>query len=321
MTHAIVARQPGGPEVLQLAEVERPVPGPGQVLVKVAAAGVNFIETYQRSGTYQVPFPFTPGAEFSGTVEGVGEGVTDVAVGDRIATAEGSRGYAGYALVAADRALPVPDGVDLPTAAALPLQGMTAHFLMNSTFNVQPGQTVLTHAGAGGVGLLLLQLLKARGARVITTVSTDAKEALARDSGADVVLRYDGFADKVREITDGTGVDVVFDGVGKDTFEGSLGSLRVRGMLVLFGAASGKVPPFDLQRLNPAGSLFVTRPTIGHYLQNPQERRWRSGEIFAAAANGSLKVRIGGQYPLAEAGQAHTDLEQRRTTGKVLLLP
>lgn len=321
MTHAIVARQPGGPEVLQLAVVERPVPGPGQVLVKVAAAGVNFIETYQRSGTYQVPFPFTPGAEFSGTVEAVGDGVTDVAVGDRIATAEGSRGYAGYALVAADRALPVPDGVDLPTAAALPLQGMTAHYLMNSTFNVQPGQTVLTHAGAGGVGLLLLQLLKARGARVITTVSTDEKEALAREAGADVVLRYDGFADKVREITDGTGVDVVFDGVGKDTFEGSLGSLRVRGMLVLFGAASGKVPPFDLQRLNAAGSLFVTRPTIGHYLQNPQERRWRSGEIFAAAANGSLKVRIGAQYPLAAAGQAHTDLEQRRTTGKVLLVP
>lgn len=321
MTHAIVARQPGGPEVLQLAEVERPVPGPGQVLVKVAAAGVNFIETYQRSGTYQVPFPFTPGGEFSGTVEAVGEGVTDVAVGDRIATAEGSRGYAEYALVAADRALPVPDGVDLPTAAALPLQGMTAHFLMNSTFNVQPGQTVLTHAGAGGVGLLLLQLLKARGARVITTVSTDGKAALASGAGADVVLRYDGFADKVREITDGTGVDVVFDGVGKDTFEGSLGSLRVRGMLVLFGAASGKVPPFDLQRLNPAGSLFVTRPTIGHYLQNPQERRWRSGEIFAAAANGSLKVRIGAQYPLAEAAQAHTDLEQRRTTGKVLLVP
>jgi NADPH2:quinone reductase len=321
MTHAILARQPGGPEVLEFAEVQRPVPGPGQVLVKVAAAGVNFIETYQRSGAYNVPFPFTPGAEFSGTVDAVGDGVTDVAVGDRVATAEGSRGYSEYALVAADRILPVPGDVDLLTAAALPLQGMTAHYLMNSTFNVQPGQTVLTHAGAGGVGLLLLQLLKARGARVITTVSTDEKEALAREAGADVVLRYDGFADKVREITNGDGVDVVFDGVGKDTFEGSLTSLRVRGMLVLFGAASGKVPPFDLQRLNPAGSLFVTRPTLGHYLQNPQERRWRSGEIFAAAANGSLSVRIGGKYPLAEAAQAHTDLEHRRTTGKVLLVP
>jgi len=215
----------------------------------------------------------------------------------------------------------VPEGVDLLTGAALPLQGMTAHYLMNSTFSVQPGQTVLTHAGAGGVGLLLLQLLKTRGARVITTVSTDEKEALAREAGADFVLRYDGFAEKVREITNGDGVDVVFDGVGKDTFEGSLSSLRVRGMLVLFGAASGKVPPFDLQRLNSAGSLFVTRPTIGHHLQNPQERRWRSGEIFAAAADGSLKVRIGAQYPLADAARAHTDLEARRTTGKVLLVP
>jgi NADPH2:quinone reductase len=321
MTHAIVARQPGGPEVLELAEVERPVPGPGQVLVKVAAAGVNFIDTYQRSGTYKVAFPFTPGAEAAGTVEELGDGVIGLNVGDRVATGEGSRCYAGYTLIDAEKALPVPDGVDDLTAAALPLQGMTAHYLINSSFRVEPGHTVLTHAGAGGVGLLLIQLLKAKGARVITTVSSDEKEALALGAGADHVLRYEGFADKVRELTDGTGADVVYDGVGKDTFDGSLSSLRIRGSLVLFGAASGPVPPVDPQRLHFGGSLSLTRPTLGHFLLNAQERRWRSGEIFAAAADGSLKVRIGASYPLAGAAQAHTDLEHRLTTGKVLLVP
>lgn len=321
MTHAILARQPGGPEVLELAEVERPVPGPGQVLVKVAAAGVNFIDTYQRSGTYKVAFPFTPGSEAAGTVEELGDGVTGLNVGDRVATAEGSRCYAGYTLIDAEKALPVPDGVDDLTAAALPLQGMTAHYLINSSFRVEPGHTVLTHAGAGGVGLLLIQLLKAKGARVITTVSSDEKEALALDAGADHVLRYEGFADKVRELTDGTGADVVYDGVGRETFDGSLSSLRIRGSLVLFGAASGPVPPVDPQRLNSGGSLSLTRPTLGHFLLNAQERRWRSGEIFAAAADGSLKVRIGASYPLAGAAQAHTDLEHRLTTGKVLLVP
>lgn len=321
MTHAILAQQPGGPEVLEFVEVQRPQPGPGQLLIKVAAVGVNFIDTYHRRGLYPVKFPLTPGSEASGTVAEVGEGVTGFALGVRVATAEGLRMYAEFALVDADKALLVPDDVDLLTAAALPLQGMTAHFLMNSTFRVQPGQSVLTHAGAGGVGLLLLQLLKARGARVITTVSTDEKEALARDAGADEVLRYEGFADEVRGLTGGVGVDVVYDGVGKDTFEGSLASLRTRGMLVLFGAASGPVPPFDLQRLNPAGSLYVTRPTISHHLQDSQERRWRSTEIFGAAASGELKVQIGASYPLREAAQAHRDLQARKTTGKVLLVP
>lgn len=321
MTHAIVARQAGGPEVLEYREVERPAPGPGQLLIKVGAAGVNFIDTYKRGGIYKVPYPFTPGSEAAGTVESVGDGVTAFAPGDRVATAEGIDCYADYALVDEDAALPVPDGIDDFTAAALPLQGMTAHYLMNSTFKVESGHKVLLHAGAGGVGLLLIQLLKARGAEVITTVSTADKEELARGAGADHVLRYDGFAARAREITGGTGVDVVFDGVGKDTFDGSLEALRIRGMLVLFGAASGPVPPVDPQRLNAGGSLFLTRPTMGHYLRDAAERRWRSDEIFAAAADGTLDVRIGGRYPLSQAAQAHRDLEGRQTTGKVILVP
>lgn len=319
--HAIVARQSGGPEVLQLAEVDRPVPGPGQLLVKVAAAGVNFIDTYQRSGVYKVQLPFTPGSEMAGTVEATGDGVDDFSAGDRVATAEGARCYAGYTLLDQAKAYPVPDGVDDLTAAALPLQGITAHYLINSSFRVEPGHTVLTHAGAGGVGLLLIQLLKEKGARVITTVSSDAKELLAREAGADHVLRYSGFPHHVRELTDGKGVDVVYDGVGRDTFDGSLSCLRTRGSLVLFGAASGPAPAFDPQRLNAGGSLTLTRPSISHFLLNEQERRWRSTEIFNAVAAGNLKVRIGASYPLADAGRAHQDLEGRRTTGKVLLVP
>ena len=321
--HAILARRAGGPEVLELGETARPVPSPGQLLIRVAAVGVNFIDTYKRSGVYKVSYPFTPGSEASGTIEEVGEGVTGFSPGDRVATAEGINCYAGYALIDEDKALPVPDGLDDFTAAALPLQGVTAHYLINSTFKVEPGHTVLLHAGAGGVGLLMIQMLKAKGAHVITTVSTDAKEQLAREAGSDHVLRYDGFAERVRDLTNGTGADVVYDGVGKDTFDSSLASLRVRGMLVLFGGASGPVPPFDPQRLNAGGSLYLTRPTMGHYLRDARERRWRSDDVFAAAAAaaGSLKVRIGARYSLAEAAQAHDDLEQRRTTGKVILIP
>jgi NADPH:quinone reductase len=318
---AIVAAAPGGPEVLQPQDVEVPAPGPGQLLVKVAAAGVNFIETYERSGTYKVSFPFTPGSEAAGTVAALGEGVAGVQIGHRVAFSEGSATYAEYALVPAEAALPVPDGVGLDVAAALPLQGMTAHYLVNSSFKAGPEHTVLTHAGAGGVGLILTQLLKAKGARVITTVSSDEKEALARSAGADEVLRYTGFPEKVRELTNGTGVDVVYDGVGKDTFDGSLASLRRRGMLVLFGGASGQVPPFDLQRLNAGGSLFVTRPKLADHLLTPEERQWRSSELFDAVLAGRLEVRIGGSYPLAEAARAHEDLQARRTTGKLLLVP
>ncbi|MHA7263403.1 quinone oxidoreductase family protein [Arthrobacter sp. TMN-37] len=321
MPKAIVVTETGGPGVLVSTEVPRPVPAGTQLLVEVAAAGVNFIETYQRSGAYPVELPFTPGAEAAGVVVELGPSAAGFSVGDRVAFAEGAGTYAEYALVEADKALPVPDGVELETAAAVVLQGLTAHYLSNSTFPVASGQTVLTHAGAGGVGLLLIQLLKAKGARVITTVSSPGKEELARGAGADEVLGYDGFDEAVRELTGGTGVDVVYDGVGRDTFEGSLKSLRVRGTMVLFGAASGAVPPMDPQRLNHGGSLFLTRPSINHYLRTAEERRWRSGDLFGAITAGALDVRIGARYPLADAGRAHEDLQARRTTGKVLLIP
>ena len=321
MAKAIVAAAPGGPEVLELQEVDKPVPGPGQLLVKMAAAGVNFIETYERSGVYNVKFPYTPGSEGAGTVEAVGDGSGNWAAGDRVAFCEGARTYAEYSLVDADKALAVPDGISDETAAAIPLQGLTAHYLVNSSFKAAEGQTVLTHAGAGGVGLILTQLLKAKGVRVITTVSSDEKEELARAAGADEVLRYDGFADKVRQLTGGTGVDAVYDGVGKDTFDGSLASLRTRGTLVLFGGASGQVPPFDLQRLNSGGSLFVTRPKLKDHLLDADERGWRAREIFGAVAAGDLDIRIGASYPLADAARAHEDLQGRRTTGKLLLVP
>lgn len=319
--HAIIAPKAGGPEVFEYVSTELPVPGPGQLLVKVAAAGVNFIETYQRSGVYRVRYPFIPGSECSGTVEAVGADVSDFAPGDRVATAEGSATYANYTVLDADKALPVADGVSLEEAGALPLQGMTAHYLINSSYDVKPGDTVLTYAGAGGVGLLLIQLLKLRGATVITTTSTEEKAALARAAGADHVLAYDEVPARVREITQGRGVEVVYDGIGKDTFENSLNSLKTRGTLVLFGGASGQVPPFDLQRLNAHGSLTVTRPKLSDFLLDPEERRWRSGELFDLVAQGKLNVRIGASFPLAEAGAAHTALESRATTGKVVLVP
>ncbi|WP_146363208.1 quinone oxidoreductase family protein [Arthrobacter yangruifuii] len=320
MHKAIVVPQPGGPEILRYEEVALPQPGPRQILVKVAAAGVNFIDTYQRGGVYPMSYPFIPGSEAAGTVvsAGVDSGFRE---GDRVATAEGGGAYAQYMLMDADTALPVPPGIRDDTAAALLLQGFTAHYLCSSTFPARAGQTALVHAGAGGVGLLLIQLLKARGVTVIATVSTEEKEVLARGAGADHVLRYAGFPDQVRALTDGTGVDVVYDGVGAATFDGSLASLRTRGMMVLFGGASGQVPPFDIQRLNAAGSLFLTRPTVAHYLLTPEERQWRARELFDAVLAGKLEVRIGQSYPLAEASRAHADLEGRRTTGKVLLVP
>lgn len=318
--HAISIEQAGGPEVLTWTEVPVPQPGPGQVLVRTAAAGLNFIETYQRSGVYDVDHPFTPGSEGSGTVVTLGEGVSEVNVGDRVATASGVGSYAEHFLAPADKLLPVPDGMDLVEAAAVPLQGMTAHYLSHSTFPVQEGQTVLLHAGAGGVGLLLTQLCKAQGATVITTASTEDKRELSREAGADHVLGYEGFAEQVKELTGGEGAHVVYDGVGKDTFDGSLQALRVRGMMVLFGGASGQVPPFDLQRLNSEGSVFVTRPTLVHHTRSQEEVRWRGTELFEAIGDGALKLRIGARYAVADAGQAHTDLEGRKTTGKSLLM-
>ncbi|MDK1360413.1 quinone oxidoreductase [Arthrobacter sp. zg-Y1219] len=321
MHKAIVVPAPGGPEILRFEDVDLPQPGPKELLVRVGAVGVNFIDTYKRSGIYPMAHPFIPGAEAAGTVVASGRDVAAFREGARVATAEGGGTYSEYTIMEADKALPIPDGVSDEIAAALPMQGMTAHYLCNSTFPVEEGQTVLTHAGAGGVGLLLIQLLKAKGATVITTASSDEKRELARSAGADHALGYDGFAEEVRQLTDGRGVDVVYDGVGKATFDGSLGSLRKRGMLVLFGGASGQVPPFDIQRLNSSGSLYLTRPTLGDYLLTAEERQWRAHELFEMVRDGTLDVRIGATYPLAEAAAAQTALEGRKTTGKVLLLP
>lgn len=320
---AIQVTSHGGPDVLRVAEVDDPRPGPRELLVDVAAAGVNFIDTYQRSGIYDVALPFVPGSEGAGVVAEVGAEVHDVAVGDRVAWAMAPGGYAERAVVPADKAVAVPDAVDTRTAAAAMLQGMTAHYLVASTYSVHAGDTALVHAAAGGMGLLLVQLIKARGGNVVGTVSTAAKEELAREAGADEVIRYTetDVVAAVRDLTDDRGVDVVYDGVGRDTFDASLAILRPRGTLALYGAASGPVPPVDPQRLNSAGSVFLTRPTLAHHILNRQELDWRSGEIFDAITGGDLTVRVGGSYALTEAAQAHEDLEGRRTTGKLLLIP
>lgn len=321
---AILITETGGPEVLRLAELPDPEPGPGQVLVEVAAAGVNFIDTYHRSGLYPMPLPFIPGAEGAGTVIGAGPGVDGLAVGERVAWATNPGSYAELALVAAEKAVPVPEGVDLDTAASSLLQGMTAHYLTVSVHPVQSGETVLVHAAAGGMGLLLTQMITARGGRVIGTVSTPEKDRLARAAGAAEVIRYtelDDVAGEVRRLTGGAGVATVYDGVGASTFDASLAALRPRGMLALYGASSGPVPPLDPQRLNSAGSVFLTRPSLAHYTATREEFTWRAGEVFDAIQDGSLQITIGGRYPLADARRAHTDLQCRRTTGKQLLLP
>lgn len=314
----------GGPEVLRPVQAEVPMPGPGQVLVRTAATGVNFIEIYQRTGTYQVPLPFTPGSEASGWVEAVGEGVTHLAVGDLVATSQAQGAYAQYGVWDAAVAAKVPDGVDPVLAAAVPLQGFTAHYLIHDSYRVRPGDTILTTAGAGGVGRLLTQLLKAAGATVITSVSggpDGRKAAVAAAAGADHVLDYAEVPERVREITDGRGVDAVYDGVGQATFDASLASLRPRGTFVLFGAASGPVPPFDLQRLNAGGSLSITRPSLKDFVADPAERAQRAADVFGAVADGTLSIEVGATFELAQAGEAQTALASRSTTGKVLLTP
>ncbi|GAA1733323.1 quinone oxidoreductase [Isoptericola hypogeus] len=325
---AVVAREAGGPEVLESVERPDPEPGPGELLVRVAAAGVNFIDTYRRAGVYPMSYPHVVGVEGAGVVAALGEGAEGFAVGDRVAWAEAPGSYAELTLVPASSAVRVPDGLDLRTAAALPLQGMTAHYLVSSTFEVGPGHDVLLTAGAGGVGLLATQLAVARGGRVITTVSSPEKAALSSAAGAAHTVDYAAMDDVpaelpavVRELTDGKGVHVAYDGVGRATFDASLASLRRRGMLVLFGGASGQVPPFDPQRLNAGGSLFLTRPTLAHYTATRGELEWRAAEVLGAAADGDLDVRVGATFALGDAAAAHAALEGRATTGKVLLVP
>lgn len=318
---AIRVQAHGGPEVLELGDIDEPRPQPRELLVEVTASGVNFIDTYQRSGVYSMPLPFTPGSEGGGRVIELGSEVTEFAVGDRVAWAMTPGSYAERAAVPAGNAVRIPDEVDEHTAAAAALQGMTAHYLVSSTYPVRTGDTALVHAAAGGMGLLLTQLIKARGGNVIGTASTVEKETLAREAGADEIIRYTeaDVVTEVHDLTDGRGVDVAYDGVGKTTFDASLSSLRPRGTLALFGAASGPVPAVDPQRLNSAGSVFLTRPSLAHHLLTRAELDWRAGEIFSAISQGSLHVRIGGSYPLIDARQAHEDLESRRTTGKLLL--
>jgi len=318
---AIQVNECGGPEVLTLAEVDRPEPGPGQALIEIAAVGINYIDTYHRSGLYPVPLPLIPGAEGAGRVVAVGPEADPGLVGQRVVTTNLANGYAEYAIAPADRLVSIPETVSDEVAAAALLQGLTAHYLVHDSYPVQAGDTVLVHAAAGGTGLLLTQLITRLGGRVIGTVSTPEKEKLARDAGAAHIIGYDNVADEVHRLTDGQGVPAVYDGVGQATFDASLDSLRPRGILVLFGQSSGKVPPFDLGRLAGGGSLSVTRPTLVHFIATPRELARRAGAVLGWVADGSLSVHIGGRYPLAEAATAHEDLQARRTTGKLLLIP
>jgi len=321
---AVVVEQHGGPEVLRVVELDLPLPGPGQVRVDVAASGVNFIDIYERTGAYPRETPFVAGSEGAGTVSSVGLGVAGVSVGDRVAWASvPGAGYAEVVVVPADRVVPVPGGVPDDTAAAVVLQGMTAHYLCESTFPIRSGQTALVHAAAGGVGLLLTQMISDKGARVIGTASSEEKAALAREAGAAEVVDYTSIdvVAEVRRLTDGRGVEVVYDGVGKATFDASLDCLALRGTMVLFGAASGPVPPFDPQVLNRKGSLFLTRPMLAHHIATREELLWRATDVLGQVAAGRLSVRIGGRYPYDRAGRAHEDLAGRRTTGKLLIVP
>jgi NADPH2:quinone reductase len=319
---AVLVSEHGGPEMLQITDVPVAQPGPGQLLVEVAAAGVNFADIYAREGRYPYAgqLPFVLGQEGAGTVIAAGAG-TEFAAGDRVAWTGAAGCYSEQALVAAASAVPVPDGIELGTAAAVLLQGMTAHYLCYSTYPVSQDDPVVVHAAAGGVGLLLTQLVKMRGGTVVATTSSPAKAALAQQAGADFAAGYDDFGDVLDRVTEGGGAAAVYDGVGESTFEASLAALGRRGYLVLYGAASGPVSPFDLQRLNPAGSLFVTRPTLAHYVATREELLWRAGDLFGWIGDGRLSVRVGGRYPLHQAAQAHQDLAGRRTTGKLLLLP
>jgi NADPH2:quinone reductase len=317
----IQVKRHGGPEVLEYGELPDPTPGPGEALIRVRVAGVNFTDVYQRTGMYPGTLPFTPGVEGVGVVEKVGSGVTDVKVGDRVGWVMIKGAYAELAVIPAERLVPIPASIDDRTAAAILLQGMTAHFLLRDCYRVTRGEWILVHAAAGGVGLLMTQIAHRIGARIIGTTSTDEKAALAREAGADEIVLYtkEDFQQAARRITGGAGVSVVYDSVGKTTFDKSLDSLRPRGYMVLFGASSGPVPPLDPQVLNHKGSLYLTRPTLGNYVSTREELLGRAADLFDWVSKGELKVRAEHVYPLAEAAKAHADLEARKTTGKVLL--
>lgn len=320
---AIQITQVGGPEVLTPTELPVPSPKPNEAIVQIKAAGVNFIDVYFREGRYPAQLPFVDGQEASGVVTEVGNEVTNVQPGDRVAYTGGLGSYAEYAAVPANRLIKIPDELDFDQAAAAMLQGMTAHYLLYSTYQLKQGETSLIHAAAGGVGLLLVQMAKNIGARVIATAGTQEKAQLARDAGADECIIYTeaDFETETQRLTDGKGVHVVYDGVGKATFDKDLNVLRPRGFLVLFGGSSGAVPPFDLIKLSQKGSLYITRPTLGHYTVTREELEWRANDVLQWIVRGDLKLRIHKVYPLAEAAQAHRDLEGRKTTGKLLLKP
>ncbi|MFL5537943.1 MAG: quinone oxidoreductase family protein [Longimicrobiaceae bacterium] len=320
---AVRLHEPGGAEALRVETIPIPRPGAGEALVKVEAAGVNFIDVYKRTGLYKGPLPATLGEEGAGEVVAVGDGVTGVRAGDRVAWAMTMGSYAQYAAVPAAKLVPLPAEVSAPLGAAVMLQGMTAHYLAASTYPLREGDRCLVHAAAGGVGLLLVQVAKRRGAFVVGTAGSDEKAELARAAGADEVIVYtrQDFVDEVRRITGGRGVQVIYDSVGKTTFLPGLDLLVPRGMMVLFGQSSGPVAPIDPQLLNQKGSLFLTRPSLGHYMATRDELLWRAGELFGWMAKGELSVRVGAEYPLADAAEAHRALEGRRTTGKVLLRP
>ena len=311
----------GGVDALTLDDVPEPTPGRGEVVVRLAAAGVNFVDTYHRSGHYRADLPITLGSEGAGEVVAVGVDVDSVSVGQHVGSTNFAGVYAELAAARAERVVSIPDGMADETAAAALLQGMTAHYLLHDSYPVKPGDTILVHAAAGGMGLLLTQLASRMGVRVIGTASTLQKAELARSAGAAEILDYDEVAAEVRALTDGDGVAAVYDGVGASTFEASQASVRRHGVLVVYGAASGPVPPVDVQRLSAAGSIYLTRPTLAHFIVSPADLARRAGDVLRWVADGSLDIRIGGRYPLADAARAHADLEARRTTGKLVLIP
>lgn len=319
---AIQIKETGGPEQLQLVDIPNPQPGPKDALVKIAASGVNFIDVYFRIGLYKADLPVVLGMEAAGVVEDVGKEVTEVRPGDRVAYAMARGSYAEYAVVPAWQLVKIPDGIGLNSAAAAMLQGMTAHYLTHSTFQLKAGDTCLVHAAAGGAGRLIVQMAKMRGARVLGTTSTDAKAEIARQAGIDEIIFYtkQDFETEVKRLTSGRGVDVIYDSVGAPTYMQGLNCLRPRGMMVLFGQSGGKVPPIDPTILNTKGSLFLTRPSLAHYCANREELLWRAGDVLQWVASGKLKLAIDRTYPLAQAAQAHRDLESRATAGKVLLI-